>query len=351
MRAAGTAFLGGGLALGAFLFAIPSLYVPGIALLALGGAAGPWTRLATRQGRVRCSAGRSAVVEGEQIEITITADLGRWPVPGGELIGPGLRRRLRPGTRGRVQMGGSRLLERRGRHTVAPAGLVVGDPLGLASRRIEARCPEVVVLPRPQPIERPPGDGVAGHLMSNGRGTADETDLAGLRPYRPGAPASRIHWPTVARLGELVERRLAGAPESMPLIVLDACEPVSDQALDRAVRAAASLCLALARSGGCRVMLPGDRRPTRLDSGLRGWTGLHTRLALVEATSARPSVTPSQMTGSLYWVTARRRVPPLPGSSGNGSFVVSAASPRNGRVAFTVAGCEGSHLRVARQRA
>lgn len=351
MRAAGTAFLGGALALSAFLFAIPSLYVPGIALLTLGAAARPWTRLATRGARVGCEVGRSALIEGDALDFTITADLGRWPLPGGELVGPGLRKMLRPGTRGRVRVRASRRLERRGRHAVGPLRLVVGDPLGLAAQSLTARSPEVIVLPRPEPIQRPPGDGARGHPASIGQGAAEEMDLDGLRPYRIGAPASRIHWPAVARLGDLVERRLVGADESLPLIVLDARDPADAEALDRAVRAAASLCLALARAGGCRVLLPGDRRPTRVEAGLRGWPALHTRLALVEATTARPRVAPLELAGSLYWITARQGVPPLPQASRDGRFVVSAVGSGGGRLAFTVAGCAGRHLRAARERA
>jgi uncharacterized protein (DUF58 family) len=347
-RGAGTAFLGGALALSAFLFAIPALYVPGIALLALGAVAAPWTHLAARNTTVRCTTGRAALIEGEVLEITIAADLGRWPLPGGELVGPGLRRRLRPGARAGARVRATRRLDRRGRHTVGPARLVVGDPLGLATRTVEARCPQVVVLPRTEPILRQAGGGAAGNLARNGGGAAHETDLDGLRPYRAGAPASRIHWPAVARLGELVERRLAGAPESLPLIVLDACDPVTADALDRAVRAGASLCLALARAGGCRVLLPGDRRPGRLDPGLRGWTALHTRLALVEATATRPRVHASQVAGSLYWVTASQRVS-MP-AVGDGQFLVSAAGSNHGPVAFTVAGCQARRLRASRHR-
>jgi uncharacterized protein (DUF58 family) len=50
-------------------------------------------------------------------------------------------------------------------------------------------------------------------------------------------------------------------------------------ALDAAVRACASLAVALAKAGGCGVMLPGDRRPTTLDASLGGWTHLHARMA------------------------------------------------------------------------
>ena len=37
---------------------------------------------------------------------------------------------------------------------------------------------------------------------------AGATEVDSLAPHRPGAPASRIHWPTVARTTMLMERRM-----------------------------------------------------------------------------------------------------------------------------------------------
>ena len=82
-----------------------------------------------------------------------------------------------------------------------------------------------------------------------------ELEIDGLRPYREGAPASRIHWPTVARRGEILERRLVAELDAAPLIVVDPSAPSGEEDLDKAVRAAASLCVHLAREGGCAVLL------------------------------------------------------------------------------------------------
>jgi uncharacterized protein (DUF58 family) len=128
----------------------------------------------------------------------------------------------------------------------------------------------------------PPGDGIEG-----GGARLDiapvEFEIDGLRPYREGSPASRIHWPAVARSGEMIERRLVAGSSSAPLVVLDALCPASTEALDRAVRAAASLCVHLARTGGCTILLPGTARPLEVDSGLTRWPRVHARLALVAA--------------------------------------------------------------------
>ena len=87
---------------------------------------------------------------------------------------------------------------------------------------------------------------------------AAEFEVDGLRPYREGSPASRIHWPALARSGEMHERRMVAGAEATPLVVLDAELPDDQEALDRAVRAAASLCVHLAPGSGCSVLLPGS---------------------------------------------------------------------------------------------
>ena len=48
------------------------------------------------------------------------------------------------------------------------------------------------------------------------------TEVDGLRPYRQGTPASRIHWPALARGAGLLERRLRADTDSRPLVVVDA---------------------------------------------------------------------------------------------------------------------------------
>src|SRR5207253_4924794 len=121
--------------------------------------------------------------------------------------------------------------------------------------------------------------------------TADvaEIELDSLRPYRQGAPASRIHWPTTARTGETMERHLVSDADSRPLVVVDSRGAQGEEALDAAVRAAASLCVHLARQGGAALLLPGERRAADVDRELRAWPSLHARLALVEAGGPAPT--------------------------------------------------------------
>jgi uncharacterized protein (DUF58 family) len=145
----------------------------------------------------------------------------------------------------------------------------------------------------------------------------------------------------------MLERRLVADLESAPLVVLDASRPQSEEALDAAVRAAASLCRELAASGGCGLLLPGDRRPLEIARDLAAWPHAHARLALVET---GPAPAPPPRAGALLWVSAGAGRPPgLERLAAAAGYLVTPAPPPRARPLFTVAGCVG--LRLARSHA
>lgn len=361
-RAAWTGALGALLALASPLFDTPSLALPGLALLALGLGSAMWVGLAARGARVRRTLGPPTVIEDEPYPVRIELRAGLVPPPRGELRDPLLEGPAWLGGRERRGLRIHVRFARRGRHALAPGELVMADPLGLAQRRLAVGGDEreVLVLPRTEPVRAVVGTGGAGgpaagagsdRGMRRGRvaGSAAELDLDGLRPYRRGTPASRIHWPAVARSGEMLERRLVADADSAPLVVLDASLPRSQEDLDKAVRAAASLALHLARAGGCAVLLPGDRRPAQLGADLSGWPALHARLAEVETARERPRVAALRRAGAVIWVGAGPPPPRGLGRAfGGGGWHVSpspAATP-----AFTVSGCAGVALGAGRRR-
>src|SRR5262249_55423535 len=141
---------------------------------------------------------------------------------------------------------------RRGARALPAPVLELRDPLGVAARTVGMAGEErLLVLPRVHPVTAV-GDG--SPVQSGGRAAplaGAEVELDGLRPYREGAPASRIHWPALARGAGLLERRLRPDGEGRPLVVLDAAGPAATEDLDAAVRAAASLAYALSNAGGC----------------------------------------------------------------------------------------------------
>jgi uncharacterized protein (DUF58 family) len=244
--------------------------------------------------------------------------------------------------------------ERRGRRRLGPARLVISDPLGLVERRLETPPgDEVLVLPRIEPvIAGGRGEAAVAESAAGGRPAevAAEIEMESLRPYREGAPASRIHWPTVARVGTLMERRLLADSNAQPLVVVDPTQPASELALDMAVRAAASLCIHLARAGGCSVLLPGDRRAVDLAPDLGGWPGLHARLALVEPAMGGPAARLQGRRGAVFWITARQALPRGLERIHAERYLVSPSVMR-GDATFTVAGCGATPLGRGARRA
>ena len=343
-------------------FASPSLYVPGVALGLLAGGAVGWALIAAQGARIERAPGPATVAEGDPYPVRISVRAGLLP-PRGEIDDPLISATVRvpgrgrggvrvPRPRARASIEESVAFERRGRRQVRPPRLVVRDPLGIFSRTVEGSEPsEVLVLPRIEPVVAAGGrEGTGGALsgagdgIGGGFGATLDVELDGLRPYRKGSPASRIHWPAVARHQELIERRLASGGDGTALVVLDAERPAGDDELDRAVRAAASLAVRLARGGGCTLLISGTSRPLRLDPQLRGWAQAHARLALVEPGGAVAGVAQAASGGTTFWVTAAEHGGPRRMRGSPTTVLVTPFPPVGGRAEFTVAGCHGRLL-------
>src|SRR4051812_26008991 len=305
-----TAKLGVALLLAAALFDAEPLYVGGAAFCLLAALCVVWVFSGASGLRIERRLGAARVEEDRPLAVEVVLTGSRAARPSCLIDDPLLAEPARVG-------GGRRTLTlpidarfpRRGRQSIAPPSAIVRDPLGLAERVVRGRGrDEVLVLPRIEPILEPAeGAGEAGTVTGRPRpgiAPAAEVDVDGLRPHREGAPASRIYWPAYARTGELIERRLRPEGDTRPLIVLDPRGPDPD-GIDAAVRAAASLCVHLARRGGCALLLPGDRRPTPLEPGLAGWPHLHARLALVEAGAAPSFAGLAGRRGAVVYVAAR----------------------------------------------
>jgi uncharacterized protein (DUF58 family) len=358
-RAVWAALLGGVMVGVAGAFDTASLYLPGVGLLVAALGAALWVSLASHGLAVRRLAGPRAVQEEEPYPLRLELRPGLLPPPAGELRDPLVPDPIPLGGRASRRVRIDVRFARRGRRRLEPGVLAVHDPLRIAVRRVKVAGEEgeVLVLPRIEPVKAisaggagatgagPDGGGDRAWLGGRLDGSADELDLDGLRPYRLGTPASRIHWPAVARSGQMLERRLTAEADSAPLVVLDSARPPSAEALDRAVRAAASLCLHLARRGGCALLLPGERRPLAVTPDLSAWPRVHARLALVEASLRPPAPSRARRGGAVVWVSAAGSAPrELPRSAAGGAWLVM-PEPREGtRAEFSVAGCAGYRL-------
>ncbi|HEY6399290.1 MAG TPA: DUF58 domain-containing protein, partial [Solirubrobacteraceae bacterium] len=266
--AAGVAAGGGALTLAAFAFDASPLFVPGVALILVGALTPAWVWLASRSARVERRLHAETAVEDEPVEATIEISRGPLGLPGAEVLDP-LAGEPLPLASSLSPLGGSRRVSvhvvahfsRRGRKHLVPPEMRIKDPLELAVvlRTGSTADQELLILPRTEPVR---------WISGGSRGRADRSALNaaleaapvsqpdGLRPYRLGAPASRIHWPALARGVGLLERRFQAESDMRPIVVLDARGNAGSEELDAAVRAAASLTLELARRGGCGLLLP-----------------------------------------------------------------------------------------------
>jgi uncharacterized protein (DUF58 family) len=346
-----TAGLGAALLACAIVFDAEPLYVPAVALLLAAAAAVVWVRLGVSGVRIERELGVRRAVEDDPVALRVNVHSGFTVLPGTVLADPLLAEplRLRAGARlSRVRI--EARFARRGRR-VLPAPAVEGrDPLGLSARRVEGtgEPDTLLVLPRIAPVVAADrsGEGEATGRRRAPAGAA-EVEIDGVRSQRPGTPASRLFWPSLARGGELLERRLLPEAEARPIVVLDARAPSSEEDLDAAVRATASLAVHLAKAGGCALLLPGERRPADLDPPLVGWAQLHVRLALLPGGLGPVAGALAARRGPVLWVSANR-VDAIPralarvGSPAR-TLVVPGELPRRHAV-FTVAGCSGYAL-------
>jgi uncharacterized protein (DUF58 family) len=345
-RAPVTAALGASLALSGLAFGLIAALVCGIALLVLAVGAVGWVELATFGGRLQREPGPGRLEESDAFPLQIVLRGTLLPPPGGELIDPLLDHSVAIGPRWDRTLSRDVWLEHPGRRRLPPARLAVRDPLGLWQRELTSEdTAELVVLPRVDPV-RWAGAGSEPRGHSSGSGSASEAtsrrgglaqfEVDGLRPYREGSPASRIHWPAVARSGEMIERRLIAGGEPRPLVVFDPRGGTATQR-ERAMRAAASLCIELARSGGCDLLVPGERRALSIDPALRGWPEAHVRLAVSEP-SGGPSMPQGRSGAAVLWVTAGRSLPASLRRLRPGSFLITPSGTRRAAV-FRVSGC------------
>lgn len=340
-RGAGVAGVGLGLCALAGAFGARALYVPGLALLLISVSAPACVWLAARRAQISREPQRATVEEGIALELRARANRVRSPLGGAEVSRGPDSGFIPLGRLPEGKLAFAVRLPRRGAHVVGPSELRFRDPFNVCARTLRSAPTEVLVLPR---VDRLDARRLAPVLAAQrgasmrGRHGPETADVDGLRPYRQGAPASRIHWPTVARTGTLLERRLETASDRAPLVVLDSRRPADADTLDKAVRAAASLCIALARHGGCSLLLPNGRPPVVLSADLIAWPALHTRLALVQAGGAL-LWGPAERAATVLWVTASAQPDARALRGGASTLLVSPFRDPGAAVLLEVAGC------------
>jgi uncharacterized protein (DUF58 family) len=378
-RSVAVAVGGCGLLVLALAFDAKPLFVPAIALIAIGALAPAWVWCAVRGASAKRVLAAHQIIEDQPLQAKIEVHRSMLGLPGAEVIDPVTDARfalsgplspIRSGRRASVDV--TARFPRRGEHLLPEPSLQVSDPLELARviARNDGSPQRILVLPRIEPVRWRSGeralrfDGVDGDQASE---VMAAVDLDGLRPYRVGTPASRIHWPALARGAGLIERRLRADGDNRPLVVLDSrLAGASEELLDAAVRAAASRALDLGRAGGCGLLLPGDQRPTAIDPELNRWPLAYRRLALVKPRggSGKPLLVGARgRSGPVIYVTPspseRLAAALISTGSGTAVLVVPDAELVHGRPrgvrgrmrpTLEVCGCRGFALGVGSER-
>jgi uncharacterized protein (DUF58 family) len=144
----------------------------------------------------------------------------------------------------------------RGRFVFGPLTIDASDPFGLTRRQTEfSERDELVVTPEVEELGGPSGAAFGSTTgLSRSRNlfrTGEE--FFTMRRYQEGDDLRRIHWPSVARTGELMIRQDESSRRGSAVLFLDtrasAIGEAHSPAFERCVSAAASVGVLLARAG------------------------------------------------------------------------------------------------------
>lgn len=145
---------------------------------------------------------------------------------------------------------------RRGRYAIGPLRLESADPFGFAPVQVDVDLrDELVVTPPVEELRDLTGSpfGQAGGAALARRLARGGGEFSLMRPYREGDDLRRIHWPSVARRGELMIRQDEASSRPRAVLHLDtrgrALGASGGAVFEQAVGAAASVGVALLRSG------------------------------------------------------------------------------------------------------
>jgi uncharacterized protein (DUF58 family) len=173
---------------------------------------------------------------------------------------------LRPGARQTVSY--ELVAGARGRYPIGPLTAMVTDPFDLVRRPIDIPGQhDLIVFPEVEDLGGRPsaaasggaGESVVRDLFRSG------DEFYTMRGYELGDDLRRIHWPSVARTGELMIRQDESARRATALVLLDTRERAwSDRAagFEQAVSAAASVGAHYLRGGFALRLATADRPPT-----------------------------------------------------------------------------------------
>lgn len=192
------------------------------------------------------------------------------------------------------------LCEKRGYYRLGPVSLASGFPLGLAEARktSDHGMQSLTIYPKVFPILSMPLFGApsqihrGGYLLPEGSGAAE---FSGLREYRRGDNPRHVHWPTTARLNELMVKEFEPLASACLCIALDLAKDANmgrgkQSTLEYAIRIAASVAGYACNQQMHSRLLAHGADPLRIASGKGAYhyQGILDALAVVEANGKTP---------------------------------------------------------------
>jgi uncharacterized protein (DUF58 family) len=243
----------------------PGLETVGVGLLALPFVAGLFLRWGSRTVTVARHLSEPRIAPGTRVTVRLDVTY----VGGGtssfllleDRLPPALGRPARLvvtgiGSRGTHHVTYTLVPQARGRYTIGPLAIDRTDAFGLSRRRVvlEGR-EELLVSPEIEDLRTP---AEASSVTSIGTARSRQLLRTGdeyytMRGYQEGDDLRRIHWPSVARTGELMIRQDEAARRANGVIYLDSREamlgPARSAAFERGVSCAASVGALFVRNG------------------------------------------------------------------------------------------------------
>ena len=235
----------------------------------------------------------------------------------------------------RAHVGYDLIPRRRGRATIGPLTVWAADPFDLVRRRTDFEVKhDLVVFPEVEDLGRAPvaaPAGGAGESSVRQLHTTGE-DFYTMRAYEEGDDLRRIHWPSVARSGELMIRQDEASRRATAAILVDSRVSslgADADAFEHGVSAAASIGSRYLRAGYRLRVATADRPATPVDLD-----GFLETLALVRPTRKAQLAPALQRLGAL--------------TSGGGAVAVVTGlpSPEETAVLSRTAPAAGSRLAV-----
>src|SRR4051812_36110919 len=212
--------------------------------------------------------------------------------------------------------------ERRGIFTLGPLEASVTDPFGLAARTLRAApASELTVYPHIDPIAPLPHTRGDDHLSGADHPTGvalSGEDFYALRAYEVGDDLRRVHWPSTARLDELMIRQNEMPWQARVTVLLDVRRRAhSGESFEMAVSAAASIVAACWQRGSLVRLVTTDG----VDSG---YGSQHAHIeAIMETLASVEPTRDDRLAGVLGSLTR-------PGNAGGLVALFTAEAPTKG---------------------